>query len=101
MQKEAKYLIYSSVLPSVAYGMFYTDLAYFLTTVQGLSFNLMGLIVTVMGVSTFVACFPMGIVADKFGRRRVLILGNIIASVIIAVFALTTNPAFLIIAAIF
>ena len=101
MQKEAKYLIYSSVLPSVAYGMFYTDIAYFLTTVQGLSFNLMGLIVTVMGVSTFATCVPMGIAADKYGRKRVLIVGNIIASVIIAVFALTTNPVLLIIAAIF
>ena len=101
MTKEAKYLIYSSVLPSVAYGMFYTDIAYFLTTVQGLSFNLMGLIVTVMGVSTFATCVPMGIAADKYGRKRVLIVGNIIASVIIAVFALTTNPVLLIIAAIF
>ena len=101
MSKEAKYLIYSSVLPSVAYGMFYTDIAYFLTTVQGLSFNLMGLIVTVMGISTFATSVPMGIAADKYGRKRVLILGNIIASVIIAVFALTTNPALLIIAAIF
>ena len=44
VSKEAKYLIYSSVLPSVAYGMFYTDIAYFLTTVQGLSFALMGVI---------------------------------------------------------
>ena len=101
MSKEAKYLIYSSVLPSVAYGMFYTDIAYFLTTVQGLSFNLMGLIITLMGISTFVTSVPMGIAADKYGRKRVLILGNIIASVIIAVFALTTNPALLIIAAIF
>ncbi len=101
MSKEAKYLIYSSVLPSAAYGMFYTDIAYFLTTVQGLSFNLMGLIITLMGISTFVTSIPMGIAADKYGRKRVLILGNIIASVIIAVFALTTNPALLIIAAIF
>jgi MFS family permease len=101
MSKEAKYLIYSSVLPSAAYGMFYTDIAYFLTTVQGLSFNLMGLIITLMGVSTFVTSIPMGIAADKYGRKRVLILGNIIASVIIAVFALTTNPVLLIIAAIF
>ena len=98
---EAKYIIYSSVLPSVAYGMFYTDIAYFLTTVQGLSFNLMGLIVTVMGVSTFAASIPMGIAADKYGRKRILILSNVIASVIIAAFALTTNPALLITAAVF
>jgi MFS family permease len=101
MSSEAKYLIYSSVLPSVAYGMFYTDIAYFLTTVQGLSFNLMGLIVTMMGVSTFAASIPMGIAADKYGRKRILILSNVIASLIIAVFALTTNPALLIAAAIF
>jgi MFS family permease len=61
----------------------------------------MGLIVTVMGISTFATSVPMGIAADKYGRKRVLIIGNIIASVIIAVFALTTNPTLLIIAAIF
>jgi len=101
MSTEAKYIIYSSVLPSVAYGMFYTDIAYFLTTVQGLSFTLMGLIVTIMGVSTFITSIPMGIAADKYGRKRILILSNIIASIIIAVFALTTNVALLITAAIF
>ena len=101
MSTEAKYIIYSSVLPSVAYGMFYTDIAYFLTTVQGLSFNLMGLIVTTMGVSTFITSIPMGIAADKYGRKRILILSNVIASIIIAIFALTTNPALLITAAVF
>src|SRR5271157_3057254 len=101
MSREAKYLIYSSVLPAVAYGMFYTDIAYFLTTVQGLSFNLMGIIVTIMGVSTFATSIPMGIAADKYGKKRILILSNIIASIIIAVFALTTNTALLITAAIF
>lgn len=101
MPKDAKYLIYSSVLPSVALGMFYTDIAYFLTTVQGLSFTLMGLIVTIMGVSTFATSVPMGIAADKYGRKRILVLSNIIESVIIAVFALTTNAPLLIIAAVF
>ncbi|MGA2680386.1 MAG: MFS transporter [Candidatus Bathyarchaeia archaeon] len=101
MSTEAKYIIYSSVLPAVAYGMFYTDIAYFLTTVQGLSFNLMGIIVTIMGVSTFATSIPMGIAADKYGKKRILILSNIIASIIIAVFALTTNTALLITAAIF
>ena len=101
MSTQAKYLIYFSVLPSVAFGMFYTDIAYFLTTVQGLSFYLMGLIVTIMGISTFATSIPMGIAADKYGRRRILILSNVIASLIIAVFALTTNTALLIIAAVF
>jgi MFS family permease len=100
LPKEAKYLIYSAALPFVAYGMFYTDLSYFLTSVQGLSLPLMGLIVTVMGVSTFVASIPLGVLADKYGRRRMHIVGNVLASAIIAVFALTTNVAVLLVAAV-
>ena len=100
LPKEAKYLIYSAVLPFVAYGMFYTDLSFFLTSVQGLSIPLMGLIVTVMGVSAFVASIPLGVAADKYGRKRLFIIGNIMASAIIAVFALTTNIGILLGAAI-
>ena len=100
LPKDAKYLIYAAILPFVAYGMFYTDLSFFLTSVQGLSIPLMGLIVTVMGVSTFVASIPLGIVADKYGRKRLHIVGNIMASAIIAVFALTTNIGVLLVAAV-
>ena len=100
LPREAKYLIYSAALPFVAYGMFYTDLSFFLTSVQGLSIQSMGLIVTVMGVSTFVASIPLGAVADKYGRKRLHIAGNVMASAIIAVFALTTNIAVLLMAAV-
>jgi MFS family permease len=99
MPKEAKYLIYSSIFPSLAYGMFYTDLSYFLTTIQGLSYALMGTVITLMGVSTVIASIPLGIAADKYGRKGFLILGNVLASAIIAIFALTTNAAVLLVAA--
>jgi MFS family permease len=100
LPKEVKYLIYSMLLPSLAIGMFYTDVSYFLTTVQGVSYDIMGIVITLMGVSTFVASIPLGIAADKYGRRKLLITGNVIASVIVAIFALTTNPAILLAAAI-
>ncbi len=100
LPRDAKYLIYSAVLPFIAYGMFYTDLSYFLTSVQGLSIPLMGLIVTVMGMTTFVASIPLGVAADKYGRKRLHIVGNVLASAIIAVFALTTNVAVLLVAAV-
>ena len=100
LPREAKYLIYSAALPFVAYGMFYTDISFFLTTVQGLSITLMGLIITVMGISTFLASIPLGAVADKYGRKRLHIVGNVMASAIIAVFALTTNVAVLLAAAV-
>ena len=59
----------------------------------------MGIIITIMGVSAFAGSIPLGIAADKYGKRKILIIGNVIASVTIAVFALTTNPLILIIAA--
>jgi MFS family permease len=99
MSKEAKYLIIQSILPSLAYGMFYTDLAYFLTAVQGLPDYVMGIIITIMGVSTFISSILLGIAADKYGRKKLYVLGNIIASSIIALFALTTDPVILLAAA--
>jgi MFS family permease len=100
LSPEATRLIYSLIIPSVAYGMLYTDISYFLTTVQGLPDVTMGLIVMVMGISTFTASIPLGILADRYGRKKVLILGNIAASVTIAVFALTANPVILFAAAV-
>jgi MFS family permease len=100
MPKEAMHLVYATILPSVAYGMFYTDISYFLTTVQGVSYEVMGLVITAMGVSTFVASLFLGIAADVYGRKKLLVLGNVLASVILAAFALTTIPALLLVAAV-
>jgi MFS family permease len=101
MPKEAKYLVYASMMPSVAYGMLYTDLSYFLTAVQGIPAEFMGIVITSMGVSTFVASIFLGIAADFYGRKRLLVGGNVLASIILMFFALTTNPLLLLAAAIF
>ncbi len=101
MPKEANYLIWSSILPAVAYGMLYTDLPYFLPNVQGLSPFLMGLIVGIMGISTVALSIPFGIAADKYGRRKFLIYGNIIGSLAIGIFVLTANFLVLLAAAVF
>ncbi len=98
---EAKYIIYQSILPSVAYGMFFTDISYFLTTVRHLSYGLMGIIVMTMGIATFVASIPLGIIADRHGRKIMLILGNVIAGVVLVAFAFTTDVTLLIVAAVF
>ncbi len=100
MPKEAKYIIFSTILPFVAYGMFYTDISFFLTAVQGISYELMGLVITLIGISTFATSIPLGLVADRYGHKKLFIVSNIIASVIIPVFALTTNAIILLTAAI-
>jgi MFS family permease len=100
LPEEAKYIIYASIMPAVAYGLLFTDLSYFLTTVQGIPADLMGIVITLMGVSTFVASIFLGVAADIYGRKMMLIGGNILASFIIAFFAVTTDPMLLLIAAI-
>lgn len=98
--KEVKYLIYASIMPSVAYGLIFTDISYFLTIVQGVTAEFTGLIISLMGISTFVASIFLGIAADVYGRKKLLVMGNILASVILVVFVLTTNPILLITVAI-
>jgi MFS family permease len=94
--KEVKFLIYASIMPSVAYGLIFTDISYFLTIVQGVTAEFTGLIISLMGISTFVASIFLGIAADVYGRKKLLVMGNILASIILVVFVLTTNPILLI-----
>ncbi|MBC7092056.1 MAG: MFS transporter, partial [Nitrososphaeria archaeon] len=97
---EAKYLILASFLPAMSFGTFYVDLSYFLTTIQGLSDMFMGSVIMVMGISMVITSIPLGILADRYGRKKFLILGNILASLTIAVFALTTDTRILMLGAI-
>ena len=98
--REAKYLIYGSFFPSLAFGMLFTDLAYFLTKVQGLPDVFMGTVIMTMGITMVVASIPIGIIADRHGRRKVLIVGNIIASLVMVIFAITSEFVLLLVGAI-
>lgn len=93
---EARLLVYLNFAPGIALGLIYTDLSYFLTSVQGLSSAFMGTVISVMGLTTVAVSLPVGILADRFGRRRFLIIGNLLASATLVLFALTTNPVLLI-----
>ena len=92
--------MFLSFVPTFALGFFYTDLSYFLTTVKGLPLYFTGEVITVMGVSMVGASVPFGILADRYGRRKFVLIGNLLASATLASFALTANPAELILAAI-
>lgn len=100
ISREARLVIYASFLPSFAIGMAFTDLPYHLTAVQGLSGLLMGTIIMVMGIATLIASPPVGILADRYGRKRVLIISNIVMSIGIALFSIFTSPVILILVAV-
>jgi MFS family permease len=97
---QARLLIYLSFIPNVAIGFIYTDLSYFLPKVQGIGAPWPGVIITVMGVTLVAESVPLGIAADRYGRRKMLVLGNLCASLSLIGFALTTNIALLLIVAI-
>jgi MFS family permease len=101
LPKQAKYLVYASMMPAVAYGLIFTDISYFLTTVQNVPANFTGIVISSMGISTFIASILLGIVSDIYGRKKILILGNVLASLILMIFALTTNSLILLAAAVF
>ncbi len=88
---QAKLLVYLSFLPGLVVGFIYTDLSYFLTKVQGLSDFWMGATIFTMGGTLVATSIPLGILADRYGKRSMLLLGNVLAGVSLIGFALTTN----------
>jgi MFS family permease len=97
---QARLLIYLSFVPSVVIGFIYTDLSYFLPKVHGLSDLWMGVTIGVMASTMVVTSLPLGIVADRHGRRKMLILGNLAASLSLIGFALTSNLALILFVAV-
>ena len=92
---EARLLSFLSFIPSLVTGLIYTDLAFFLTKVQGLTPGFAGAIIATMAITMAAASIPVGILADRYGRRRFLIIGNFLASLTLVTFSLTTNATLL------
>ncbi|MGD0396219.1 MAG: MFS transporter [Nitrososphaerales archaeon] len=88
---QAKLLVYLSFLPGLVVGFIYTDLSYFLTKVQGFSDFWMGATIFAMGGTLVATSIPLGILADRYGKRSMLFLGNVLAGASLIGFALTTN----------
>ncbi len=88
--RQASLLIYLSFIPNVVIGFIYSDLSYFLPKIQGIG---AGIPITVMGGTLVALSIPFGIVADRYGRLKMLVLGNLCASLSLIGFALTNNFA--------
>jgi len=91
---QAKLLVYLSFIPGIAIGFIYSDLSYFLPNVQNLPPVQAGYVGSVMGLSLVGLSIPFGILADRYGRRKMLIVGNVCASLSLMGFALTTGFSF-------
>jgi len=76
ISKQARLLVYLNFVPSIAVGFIYTDLSYFLPKIQGLPSPWPWLTITVMGLTLVVESIPFGMIADRYGRRRMMVLGT-------------------------
>jgi MFS family permease len=95
--RQAQILVFLSIVPSVALGWLTTDISYYLTIVQGITPFWAGATISTIGVAVVGFSIPLGILADRAGRRRVLIMGNIFQGAALLGFALTTNVGLLVV----
>jgi MFS family permease len=92
-------LLGSLVLASVPVGYLQVVLPLYLNR-AGLEPGLIGLLYSLSGLVTACLVAFSGVLADRFGRRRFLILGTALPMVSYAIFALTTDPRWLLLASV-
>lgn len=98
--RQAQILVFISIIPSIALGFLYTDVSYYLTSVQGIATFWEGLVIESIGLAIVSTSIPLGIVADRTGRRRMLVLGNLLQGGALLGFAVTANVGLLMIFAV-
>ncbi len=96
---DARILFVTRAVRTFAYGMLAVILALFLAA-RGFSDTEIGLIFTLTLVGDAFLSLGVGAVADRFGRRRVLVASCVLVVLAGAVFATTKSPLLLTLAAI-
>ena len=88
-------LILSFVPVFLGLGFLYIVLGAWIVTV-GFTAEQAGLLIAAQGIAVVLTSIPLGIVSDVYGRKHLLILGNLAGAAALLVFALTTNFLYLI-----
>ena len=99
LTRNIKLLLSWTLLNSILIGyMNVVPLVYLLEV--GYNPSVLGSIYAVAAIANTIAYIPFGILADRYGRKIFLIVGGMIPSVSYAIFGLTLNPYWLIVAGI-
>lgn len=85
--REANLLIYASFFNWAAAGLLWITLQIFLV-LEGLSFATSGIILTIIGITSASSTLLFGGLADRYGRKRFVVMGGVIASLTLVLFAL-------------
>ncbi len=73
-------LLFVGAIVAVPIGFVFVSLPVYLERLPVIETNLIGVILTVTGVTAVALMIPVGLMADRFGRRRALALGGVTAS---------------------
>jgi len=97
LPRDARLLLVSSFLGSLPIGLLLVFFPLYLHDL-GLRTLLIGGIFTAAGVGSSVLLLAIGPLADRFGRRTFLLAGTAVPALGFAIFALTTNTGWLVVA---
>ncbi len=97
LPRDARLLLLSSFLSSLPIGLLLVFFPLYLHDL-GLRTLLIGGIFTAAGLGSSVLLLAIGPLADRFGRRAFLIAGTALPALGFAIFALTTNTGWLVVA---
>ncbi len=98
--REANILIFASLFNWAAAGLLFVTLQVFLV-LQGIGFATSGLVLTVFGITSASSSLPFGALARRYGKKRFVVTGGVVAALALALFGLVgTNLPLLFFAAI-
>lgn len=94
-----KWLIYLLSFSSVATGYFWVATSAYLPEI-GISSGSVGLILAINGLAFILTAIPMGIMADRTGRKKILLVGVLGMPPSLLIYAFTSDLTFLLAASI-
>jgi len=89
-----RWIIYLSSFMSIAFGYLIVAISAYLPEV-GVSSSDVGLIMGVTGLTSVVCAIPIGLLADRIGRKSIFILGSLVVPPCILVYAFTYEVPYL------
>src|SRR5207244_5225466 len=87
---EANLLIYSSFFTWAAAGLLFISLQVFLV-LEGISFATSSLILGTFGIVSASSTLVFGGLADRYGKKKLVVVGGVLGSLALAIFAVDSN----------
>jgi len=71
-------------------GFYEVAIAVFLP-LEGVSVTDLGLLLTTLGLATVIFSIPFAVLSDRYGRKRIMLMGSVLAALVITTPAFTSN----------